>query len=301
MTDVLLKTDIEEFAVRRGKVRDILDLDDMLLIVATDRISAFDCILPTGIPYKGRVLTQLSAFWFEFFKDTVKSHAVDAPLDPADIASIDPQLEKYAETLAGRSMLVHKAEVLPIECVVRGHLAGSGWKSYQEDGSVCGIRLPDGLLQSSKLPEPIFTPSTKAESGHDENISFEQMVEVIGEDLAKTVREKSLDVYTRAAEYAAGRGIILCDTKFEWGLLEGKLILVDEVLTPDSSRFWPADQYEPGRAQASFDKQFVRDWLEETGFNKQPPAPELPDDVVAKTSEKYIEAYERITGKDLPR
>ncbi len=301
MTDVVLKTEIKEFPVRRGKVRDIYDLRENLLIVATDRISAFDCVLPTGIPNKGWVLTQLSAFWFDFLADVTESHLVSAPTGSSEIAHIDPALGAHASILAGRTMLVQKAEVLPVECVVRGYLAGSGWRSYRETGEVCGIKLPGGLEESGQLPEPIFTPATKAASGHDENIDFEAMADTLGDELAVNVRDKSVTLYERARDYALGRGIIVCDTKFEWGLIEGKLTLVDEAFTPDSSRFWPVDQYSPGRPQVSFDKQFVRDYLETLDWDKTPPAPELPDDVVEKTSEKYIEAYEKLTGKAFPK
>jgi len=297
MTHVVLKTEIAEFPVRRGKVRDIYDMGSDLLIVATDRLSAFDCILPTGIPHKGRVLTQLSAFWFGFLEDITPSHVVSAPTAASEIARIDPALGRHAAMLAGRTMLVRKARVLPVECVVRGYLAGSGWKSYQASREVCGIKLPDGLEEASRLPEPIFTPATKAETGHDENISFEEMGDLIGDDLATQVRDRSVALYEKARDYAIKRGIILCDTKFEWGLVEGELTLVDEAITPDSSRFWPADQYSPGRSQPSFDKQFVRDYLETLDWDKTPPAPRLPDEVARKTSEKYIEAYERLTGK----
>ena len=297
MTHVVLKTEIAEFPVRRGKVRDIYDLGENLLIVASDRISAFDCVLPTGIPHKGRVLTQLSVFWFDYLSDVTASHLVSAPTAASEIARIDPALGRHAPMLAGRTMLVRKARVLPVECVVRGYLAGSGWKSYQASREVCGIKLPDGLEEASRLPEPIFTPATKAETGHDENISFEEMGDLIGDDLATQVRDRSVALYEKARDYAIKRGIILCDTKFEWGLVEGELTLVDEAITPDSSRFWPADQYSPGRSQPSFDKQFVRDYLETLDWDKTPPAPRLPDEVARKTSEKYIEAYERLTGK----
>ncbi|HUW58239.1 MAG TPA: phosphoribosylaminoimidazolesuccinocarboxamide synthase [Planctomycetota bacterium] len=297
MADVVLKTEIAEFPVRRGKVRDIYDLGENLLIVASDRISAFDCVLPTGIPHKGKVLTQLSVFWFDYLSDVTASHLVSAPTAASEIARIDPALGRHAPMLAGRTMLVRKARVLPVECVVRGYLAGSGWKSYQASREVCGIKLPDGLEEASRLPEPIFTPATKAETGHDENISFEEMGDLIGDDLATQVRDRSVALYEKARDYAIKRGIILCDTKFEWGLVEGELTLVDEAITPDSSRFWPADQYSPGRSQPSFDKQFVRDYLETLDWDKTPPAPRLPDEVARKTSEKYIEAYERLTGK----
>ena len=298
-TGVVLRTDIKELPVRRGKVRDVYDLGPNLLIVATDRLSAFDCVLPTGIPDKGRVLNQLSAFWFETLRSVSESHVVSVPAAAVDVARLHPALAPHAAALAGRSMVARKAQVMPVECVVRGFLAGSGWKSYKAAGEVCGIKLPKGLLESSKLPEPIFTPTTKAETGHDENISFEQMCGIVGAETAAQMRDRSLALYKRARDFAAGRGIIICDTKFEWGLADGRLILIDEALTPDSSRFWPADQYKPGRSQPSYDKQFVRDWLEASGWDKQPPAPALPDDVVARTSAKYVEAYERLTGRKL--
>ncbi len=277
--------------VRRGKVRDIYDLGDHLLMVSTDRISAFDWVIPTGIPDKGRVLTQVSAFWFE--RLGTPHHLLTLELDPAQLP---PGAD--LEALQGRSMVVRKAEVVPIECVVRGYLDGSGWKEYQRSGSVCGIPLPSGLRQCSRLEEPIFTPATKEESGHDINISFERMVELVGRELAEQLRTKSMELYRRGAEFALERGIIIADTKFEWGRADGELILIDEVLTPDSSRFWPADQYEPGRAQPSFDKQYVRDYLSATSWDKSSTPPELPSDVVRKTREKYIEAYERLTGSE---
>jgi len=280
--------------LKSGKVREIFDLGDRLLLVATDRISAFDVVLPNGIPRKGEVLTQLSHFWFERFAGLVPNHLLaraDEPLPPA--------LQPFADLLKRRSMIVKKARPLPIECVVRGYLAGSGWKEYQRSQTVCGIKLPPGLQESSELPEPIFTPATKAETGHDENISFEQAARIVGEALATRVRDLSLQIYNAARDYARRRGIIIADTKFEFGLYEGELILIDEVLTPDSSRFWPADQYAPGRSQPSFDKQFVRDWLETLDWDKTPPGPELPPEVIAKTSAKYVEAYERLTGRPL--
>jgi phosphoribosylaminoimidazole-succinocarboxamide synthase len=289
MPQAVTQTKLGNLPVRRGKVRDIYDLGSELLLVATDRISAFDWVLPTGIPDKGRVLAQTSAFWFGRLDEPhhMKSTDVaDLKLPPG----IDPA------PLVGRSMLVYKTEVVPIECVVRGYLSGSGWKEYQKHGTVCGIRLPAGLKESDKLPEPIFTPATKAETGHDENISFDKMVELVGRDVADELRRRSLAVYRRGAEHALARGIIIADTKFEWGRLRDKLILIDEVLTPDSSRFWPADSYRPGGPQPSFDKQFVRDWLEASGWDKNSPPPELPPEVVAKTRDKYIEAFERLTG-----
>lgn len=278
------------FPVRRGKVRDVYDLGDRLLLVATDRISAFDWVMPNGIPDKGRILTQISAFWFELLG--VPNHVVSQDLSTLSLPS-----ESDLEELAGRSMIVRKAQVVPIECVVRGYLDGSGWKEYQASGQVCGISLPPGLMQCSELPEPIFTPATKEESGHDINISLEIMVEIVGDDVAHALRRRSLDVYSRAREYARSRGILIADTKFEWGWHEGNLILIDEVLTPDSSRFWPADKYQPGKAQPSYDKQFVRDWLETTGWDKNSPPPALPEEVIARTRTKYMEAYGKLTGK----
>jgi len=277
----------------RGKVRDLYDLGDALLLVASDRISAFDVVLPDAVPFKGEVLTKLSMFWFELLGDIVDNHLLST-----DVADLPERFKEHAEYLRGRFMLVRKAKVFPVECIVRGYLAGSGWNEYQRSGTVCGIELPAGLRESDKLPEPIFTPSTKAEIGlHDENISFERMVEIIGSAHAEELRAKSLSVYTTAREHAASRGIIIADTKFEFGLIGKAVTLVDEVLTPDSSRFWPADEYEPGRGQASFDKQFVRDWLESSGWDKTPPPPALPAEVVQGTSERYIQAYELITGR----
>jgi phosphoribosylaminoimidazole-succinocarboxamide synthase len=291
---VLLRSDVPGYPCRRGKVRDVYDLGDRLVIVATDRISAFDWVLPTGIPDKGAALTSLTRFWLDHLR--VPNHLLE--VDPA---KMPPAFAERAEALAGRSMMVRKADVVPVECVVRGYLAGSGWKEYREAGTVCGIALPAGLRQSEQLPEPIFTPATKEEVGHDINISFERMAEITGRDAAEELRRRSLDVYRRAAEYARGKGIIIADTKFEWGRLPGgEIILIDEVLTPDSSRFWPADQYRAGISPPSFDKQFVRDWLETTSWDKNSPPPELPSDVVAKTREKYLEAYQRLTGKAWP-
>jgi phosphoribosylaminoimidazole-succinocarboxamide synthase len=277
----------------QGKVRDLYDLGDRLLLVASDRISAFDVVLPDPIPYKGEVLTKLSLFWFELLGGEVPNHLISA-----DVADLPEQFAPMAGYLAGRFMLVKKARVFPIECIVRGYLAGSGLKEYQRAGTVCGIPLPAGLVESSQLPSPIFTPSTKAEIGlHDENISFARAAEIIGADAAETLRDRSLAVYSAARDHAASRGIIIADTKFEFGTIDGQVTLVDEVLTPDSSRFWPADTYEAGRSQPSFDKQYVRDWLESTGWNKTPPPPTLPADVVEATSAKYIQAYELITGR----
>lgn len=277
-----------------GKVRDVYDLGDRLLIVATDRISAFDCILPDGIPGKGRVLTQLSIFWFGMMSDLVPTHFLTA-----DVDQYPPELQAFRDQLEGRSMLVRRAQMFPIECVARGYLSGSGWKEYQRSGSVCGIALPSGLRESDRLPEPIFTPATKAQSGHDENISFEAAAALIGSEVALRLRDLTLAIYNQAAAYAETRGIILADTKFEFGMIGGELVLGDEVLTPDSSRFWRRDGYAPGRPQMSYDKQFVRDYLETLTWNKQPPAPPLPADVVRKTSEKYREAYRTLTGREL--
>jgi phosphoribosylaminoimidazole-succinocarboxamide synthase len=276
----------------RGKVRDLYAVDDRLLLVATDRLSAFDVVLPTPIPDKGRVLTQLSLFWFDRLADVVPNHVLEDDALP-------PELAAQSSLLEGRSMLCQRTQPLPIECVVRGYLVGSGWKDYRATGSVCGIPLPPGLRESDKLPEPLFTPSTKATEGHDQNISFDDVVAHIGKDLAERVRAISLELYRRGAEYAAPRGILLADTKFEFGLLDGELIWIDEALTPDSSRFWPAASYEPGRPQPSFDKQFVRDYLERIGWNKLPPGPELPADVVSGTRDKYREAYRLLVGHDL--
>jgi phosphoribosylaminoimidazole-succinocarboxamide synthase len=293
---ILLQTDFPELTLHaRGKVRDLYSLNGQLLFVATDRISAFDYVLATGIPEKGRVLTQLSLFWFDFLKDVVKNHLVTASVD-----QYPAPLKKYADDLRGRSMLVTKAQMIDIECVARGYLSGSGWKEYQQTGAVCGIKLPSGLKESDKLPEPIFTPATKALTGHDENISIEEMAKRTGKELAEKLRDLTLKIYKTAADYAAGRGIIIADTKFEFGQTSQGLILADEVLTPDSSRFWPADKYQPGKAQESFDKQFVRDYLEAIKWNKQPPARSLPEDVARKTSEKYIEAYKILAGRELP-
>ncbi len=280
--------------VRSGKVREVYDLGDRFLLVASDRISAFDVIMPNGIPRKGEVLTQISHFWFEKFSDLVPNHLLAKANDP-----LPANLQPYAAQLARRSMIVKKAKPLAIECIVRGYLSGSGLKEYKKSQTVCGIQLPAGLVDSSELPEPIFTPSTKAEAGHDENISFEEACKIVGTDLATQARDLSLKIYKAGRDYAKQRGIIIADTKFEFGLFEGKLILIDEVLTPDSSRFWPADKYAPGRSQPSFDKQFVRDYLETLTWDKTPPGPTLPAEVVAKTSATYLEAYERLTGKKL--
>lgn len=291
----LLETTLNGFPlVARGKVRDIYDVDGNLLIIATDRISAFDCVLPVGIPRKGEVLNRISLFWFDFFRDVIPNHLISG-----DAAQFGAALQPWREQLIGRSVLVRRASMIPVECVARGYLSGSGWKEYQALGTICGIQLPQGLRESDKLPEPIFTPATKAESGHDENISFNRAAEITGGDIAARIRDLTLSLYSRAAEYARQRGIILADTKFEFGFIDGTLVLADEVLTPDSSRFWPADSYQPGRPQSSYDKQFVRDWLEGTGWNKQPPAPVVPDEVVQRTSEKYLQAYRLLTGCEL--
>jgi phosphoribosylaminoimidazole-succinocarboxamide synthase len=278
----------------RGKVRDVYSVDNRLLIVATDRISAFDYILKSGIPDKGRVLTQLSIFWFDFLREVTPTHFLTASVEeyPAPLPQFHAQLE-------GRSMLVKQAQMIDIECVARGYLSGSGWKEYRERGTVCGIALPAGLRESDQLPEPIFTPATKAQTGHDENVSFEHVVSLIGEGLAKRLRDLTLEIYHKAARYAETKGIIIADTKFEFGFVGEELVLGDEVLTPDSSRFWPADTYQPGGAQFSFDKQFVRDYLESIQWNKLPPAPALPEEVAEKTSEKYREAYRILTGRTL--
>lgn len=278
--------------VARGKVRDIYDLGDRLLIVATDRLSAFDVVMPTPIPDKGRVLTQLSLFWFHLLQDVIPNHVLSATEFPA-------AFDRFSDDLAGRTMLVRKTKALPVECVARGYLSGSGWKEYRETGRVCGIALPTGLQESDKLPEPIFTPATKATSGHDENISFERMAGILGQGIAERVRAVTLTIYRRAAAYAEPRGILLADTKFEFGQLDGDLMWIDEALTPDSSRFWPAAQYHPGGPQPSFDKQFVRDYLERIRWPKTPPGPELPADVVAGTRAKYREAYRILVGHDL--
>ncbi len=294
---VLLETQLSELKLfSRGKVRDVYEVEgDRLLIVATDRLSAFDVVMREGIPDKGRVLTQLSCFWFEFLGGTVEHHFLTA-----DVAEYPEPLRRFATQLEGRSMLVKKAQGFPIECVARGYLAGSGWKEYRESGSVCGIKLPSGLRESSRLEEPIFTPATKAQSGHDENISWEATVGRVGREAAEKLRDLTLHVYEKARTYAEERGILIADTKFEWGRQDGRIILIDEMLTPDSSRFWPKDQYEPGHAQPSFDKQFVRDYLESLHWNKQPPPPSLPTEVVERTAEKYRQAYRLLTGHALP-
>jgi phosphoribosylaminoimidazole-succinocarboxamide synthase len=291
----LLTSNLPDVPVfRRGKVRDVYDAGEHLLLVATDRLSAFDVVLPTGIPGKGTVLTQLSLFWFELLGDVMPHHVVTAEVD-----EYPETLRRYRDQLEGRSMLVLKTDVLPVECVVRGYITGSGWKDYKATGKVCGIELPSGLRESDRLEPPIFTPATKAETGHDENISFETMEGTVGAERAVEARRRSLEIYSRARAHAEARGIILADTKFEFGVRDGKLVWIDEALTPDSSRFWPRDGYAPGRSQPSFDKQYVRDYLETLDWNKQPPGPDLPPDVVARTTEKYLDAYERLRGQAL--
>ncbi len=294
MNETLLKIDLPGVTkVKSGKVREVFDLGEHLLFVASDRISAFDCVMPNGIPRKGEVLTQISHFWFDQTERLVPNHRVGRSGD------LPAQLAGFADALGRRSMVVKKAQPLAIECIVRGYLSGSGWKEYKKQGTVCGIKLPVGLRESDELPEPIFTPSTKADTGHDENISFDEAVKIEGAAVTEKVRDLSLKIYKQARDYARQRGIIIADTKFEFGKFGGDLILIDEVLTPDSSRFWPADQYKPGQGQPSFDKQFVRDYLETLSWDKNPPAPALPADIVAKTQTKYLEAYEQLTGRKL--
>lgn len=296
LDSVLLQTDFPELELHAsGKVRDVYRLDnEHLLFVATDRISAFDYVLATGIPHKGSVLTQISLFWFDFLKDIVPNHVVTA-----DVSRYPATVQKYAGQLRGRSMMVVRGDMFPVECVVRGYLSGSGWKEYKTSGKVCGIQLPSGLKESDQLPEPIFTPATKATTGHDVNISFEEMCKIVDPEQSRKLCDISLKIYKKASDYARQRGIIIADTKFEFGITAAGITLADEVLTPDSSRFWPADKYKPGAAQESYDKQYVRDYLEQIRWNKQPPAPALPPDVALRTSEKYLEAYRQLTGKDL--
>jgi phosphoribosylaminoimidazole-succinocarboxamide synthase len=296
LDSVLLQTDFPDLKLfASGKVRDVYQVgSDHLLFIATDRISAFDYVLATGIPHKGRVLTQISLFWFDFLKEVVPNHLVTA-----DVNRYPAEVRPYADQLRGRSMLVQRAEMFPVECVVRGYLSGSGWKEYKASGSVCGIKLPTGLRESEQLPEPIFTPATKATTGHDENISFEHMAQLVDPEDARKLRDLSLAIYKKAADYAREKGIIIADTKFEFGRTAAGITLADEVLTPDSSRFWPAEKYEAGMSQQSFDKQYVRDYLEEIRWNKQPPAPALPAEVARKTSEKYVQAYRQLTGREL--
>lgn len=295
INESLLKTkftDIELF--KRGKVRDVYDLKDKLLVISTDRISCFDVVLPTGIPQKGAVLTQISLFWFELTKGVIANHLISA-----DVSQYPQELHKYEDMLKGRSMLVKKAKTIPVECVVRGYLSGSGWNEYQQSRSICGIKLPAGFRESDQLPEPIFTPSTKEDIGHDINVSQEYVEKELGKDLTNKLKELSLALYKKASQYAQSKGIIIADTKFEFGICEDKIILIDEVLTPDSSRFWPQDAYKPGGAQPSFDKQFVRDYLETLDWDKTPPGPELPENIVNKTSEKYLQALKLITGRSI--
>lgn len=288
MSKPVLETNISGLIPKRGKVRDVYDLEDSLLMISSDRISAFDWVLPSAIPDKGRVLTKISEFWFG--KLDIPNHLLTM-----DLGSMDLPEDTDLEALEGRSMVVKKCDVVPIECVVRGYLAGSGWKEYQAEGTVCGITLPEGLQQASQLGAPIFTPATKEESGHDVNISFARMEEIVGADVAAELRDRSVEIYKRGAEYARTKGVIIADTKFEWGWYQGELILIDEVMTPDSSRFWPADTYQVGESPKSYDKQFVRDWLETTDWDKNSPAPQLPEDIITKTRAKYIEAYEVLT------
>lgn len=296
MEKVVLQTNFEDVTLlNRGKVRDIYEIDGKLLLVSSDRLSAFDVIMNEGIPSKGKILTEISKFWFDLFKDDAENHLISTNVD-----EYPEVLHKYKEELKGRSMLVKKAKLIPIECIVRGYISGSGWKEYQKSETICGIKLPSGLVESEKLDEPIFTPSTKAEIGlHDENISEEQAIEIVGEETYKIIKETSLKLYKKAYDYAYSKGIILADTKMEFGFYEGNVILIDEVLTPDSSRFWPLDKFEKGRAQDSYDKQYVRDYLLSVNFNKQPPAPTLPEDVIANSSKKYKQALYELTGKEL--
>lgn len=295
MEQVLLKTDFKDLKLfRRGKVRDVYDLSDKLLVVSTDRISCFDVVLEDGIPYKGKVLTALSCFWFEMINDIMQHHLITA-----DVSKYPEHVLKYKDQLQGRSMLVKKTKSLPVECIVRGYISGSGWKEYRQNRSICGIKLPDGLKESDKLAEPIFTPSTKADEGHDQNVSVGIIENLIGKDTTKRLKDLSIAVYERASEYALTKGIIIADTKFEFGILDEEIILIDEVLTPDSSRFWPSSGYEPGRPQASFDKQFVRDYLETLDWGKTAPAPRLPSEIIDKTSSKYLDAYKRLTGREI--
>jgi phosphoribosylaminoimidazole-succinocarboxamide synthase len=293
--DVIITTNFKDIKLhKRGKVRDVYDLKDKLLVVSTDRISCFDVVLPCGIPDKGKVLTALSCFWFNFVKDIIPNHFITA-----DFAQYPPELKKYERELKDRSMLVVKTEPLPVECVVRGYLSGSGWKEYKTNQSVCGIKLPVGLKESDKLPNTIFTPSTKEDKGHDLNVEQRYVEDKLGIKIAGKIKDFSISIYEKASRYALGKGIIIADTKFEFGILNNEIILIDEVLTPDSSRFWPQDEYAPGKAQPSFDKQFVRDYLETLSWDKTPPAPMLPEDIIEKTSQKYLEAFKRLTGKEL--
>jgi phosphoribosylaminoimidazole-succinocarboxamide synthase len=291
---IILQTEFKDLKLfRRGKVRDVYDLGDKLLIVSTDRISCFDVVLPNGIPYKGKVLTGLSVFWFDFLKSVLPNHFITA-----DVNLYPAEVKKYKQDLLGRSMLVRKSKALPVECIVRGYLAGSGWKEYQKSQSICGIKLPDGLKESSKLPGIIFTPSTKAEEGHDLNVGTDFVEKQLGKNITDQIKNLSIAIYKKAADYGWAKGIIIADTKFEFGIHEGAVTLIDEVLTPDSSRFWPLDDYAPGRAQSSFDKQFVRDYLESLTWDKTPPAPQLPEEIIVKTTQKYLEAFNKLTGKE---
>lgn len=295
MTKAILNTDLPGIKLfKKGKVRDIYAIDDNLLIIATDRISAFDVVMPNGIPDKGKILTQISKFWFDFTKDIIKNHVIS--MDFKVIVSYEKKLEKYKEQIKNRSMLVKKTKPLAIECVVRGYLSGSGWKEYKQSQTISGIKLPKGLQESDKLPNPIFTPATKAETGHDENITSEKAAKIVGEDIFDFVSGKSIEIYKKASDYALKKGIIIADTKFEFGFLGDEIILIDEILTPDSSRFWPKDKYTPGKSQPSFDKQFVRDYLETLNWDKTPPAPELPKDIVGKTRDRYLQALAMLTG-----
>jgi len=295
VNNILIETKIPELNFfKRGKVRDIYDIGEALLIVATDRISCFDVVLSQGIPFKSKVLTGLSCFWFKFTKNVIKNHFITA-----DVEKFPEEVYKYREILDGRTMLVKKSKPLPVECVVRGYLSGSAWKEYREKQSVCGINLPSGLKESDKLPEPIFTPATKTDIGHDVNITEKYVQNLIGKEITEKIKEKSIAIYKKASEYAESKGIIIADTKFEFGIYDGEILLIDEILTPDSSRFWPKDKYQPGKSQPSFDKQFVRDYLESLNWDKNPPAPDLPEYIIKKTSEKYLDAYKMITGKDL--
>lgn len=294
---ILLSTDFKDLRLfRRGKVRDVYDLGSELLIISTDRISCFDVVLPSGIPYKGQVLTALSCFWFDFIRDITPHHFITV-----DTKKYPAVLNKYAEKISGRSMLVKKTKPLAVECIVRGYLSGSGWKEYKERQSICGIKLPAGLRESDKLPEAIFTPSTKADAGHDINVDQKYIERVVGKGAAEKIKSTSIELYKKTSEYALSKGVIIADTKFEFGIFNDEIILIDEVLTPDSSRFWPSDQYSPGKTQPSFDKQFVRDYLETLDWDKKPPAPKLPEDIIEKTSLKYLEAYKRLTGKELKK
>ena len=294
MNQVLLDIELPGLKVfKKGKVRNVFDLGNSLLLVASDRISAFDSVMPNGIPDKGAILTQISNFWFDFTKNIIKNHLIETDVDKYPV-----ELKPFRDQLAKRSVIGKKAKLIPVECVVRGYLSGSGWKEYQKSQSICGIKLPAGLTESAKLPEPIFTPTTKAEEGHDLNITWQEVVDLVGLETAKTIRDKTIAVYKTCAEYALGKGIIIADTKFEFGFVDSEIIIIDEMLTPDSSRFWPKELYKPGQPQPSYDKQFLRDYLEKIGWNKEPPAPVLPEEIVRKTREKYLDAYRKITGKE---